>query len=66
MLCGYPPFASEDDSQTVELIKCGEVEFDDEAWSDISDEAKDLLMKIFQNENDRYSAKKALSHPWVK
>ena len=66
MLCGYPPFASEDDSQTVELIKWGEVEFDDEAWSDISDEAKDLLMKIFQNENDRYSAKKALSHPWVK
>lgn len=66
MLCGYPPFASEDDKETIELINQGEVEFDDDAWGEISFEAKDLICQLFQSEQTRLSAKKALSHPWVK
>mmetsp|Transcript_14510 Transcript_14510/g.12772 ORF Transcript_14510/g.12772 Transcript_14510/m.12772 type:complete len:227 (+) Transcript_14510:775-1455(+) len=66
MLCGYPPFASEDDNETIDLIKSGVVEFDDEAWSDISVEAKDLLLGTFLPENERLSAKKAMAHPWIK
>ncbi|CAI2366546.1 unnamed protein product [Moneuplotes crassus] len=66
MLCGYPPFASEDDAETVELINEGEVEFDDEAWELISDEAKDLISKMLVTEKERLSSKKCLSHPWVK
>lgn len=65
MLWGYPPFASEDDNETMQLINQGEVEFDDDAWWDISDEAKDLIVKIFQEEQSRLSAKKVLTHPWV-
>lgn len=44
MLCGYPPFASEEDIETIELIQQGEVEFDDDAWGEISEEAKDLIL----------------------
>lgn len=65
MLWGYPPFASEDDDETMQLIEQGEVEFDDDAWGEISDEAKDLIVQIFQVEQNRLSAKKVLSHPWV-
>jgi hypothetical protein len=50
MLCGYPPFASEDDGETLELIQTGNYEFDDDAWADISEEAKDLISQIFQGE----------------
>lgn len=41
-------------------------EFDDDAWADISDEAKDLITQIFQSEQTRISAKKILNHPWLK
>ena len=57
MLSGYPPFASEDDSETIELIHKGEIEFDDEAWGTVSDEAKDLISQMLQPESDRLSAK---------
>jgi calcium-dependent protein kinase len=66
MLCGYPPFASEEDSETIQLIMEGEIEFDDDAWEDISPEAKDLIVQILQPESLRISAKKILSHPWIK
>ena len=42
------------------------MEFDDDAWGEISEEAKDLLVQIFQSEGTRLNAKKVLSHPWVK
>jgi len=57
MLCGYPPFASEDDAETIALIKKAEFEFDDDAWADISDEAKELITQIFRDESNRLSAK---------
>ena len=66
MLSGYPPFASEDEAETIELIKEGEVEFDEDAWGEISTEAKDLLLNLLTNEKDRLSVKKVLSHPWIK
>jgi calcium-dependent protein kinase len=48
------------------LIEEGEVEFDDDAWGGISAEAKDLISSIFTEEGSRLSAKKVLSHPWLK
>lgn len=49
----------------MQLIEESEVEFDDDAWGEISEEAKDLLMQIFQPETKRLSAKKVLGHPWI-
>lgn len=43
----------------------GYFEFDDEAWENISEEAKDLLSKIFVPESKRITPKKVLDHPWV-
>lgn len=41
-------------------------EFDEESWGHISDEAKDLLIRIFKPEKDRILPKKILTHPWLK
>lgn len=49
----------------MELIQQSEVEFDDDAWGEISKEAKDLILQIFQGEQTRLSAKKVLSHAWL-
>lgn len=65
MLWGYPPFASEDDAETKQMIEEGEVEFDDDAWENISAEAKDLISQMLKPEASRLSGKKVLSHPWI-
>ena len=39
---------------------------EDNVWKNISDEAKDLIKHIFAPEEERFSAKEVLSHPWLK
>ena len=57
MLWGYPPFAADDDDGTYQLIMNYDVEFEDEAWRFISDEAVELISKIFQPEEKRITLK---------
>ena len=47
------------------MIQEGEVEFDDDAWENISAEAKDLISQMLKPEASRLSGKKVLSHPWI-
>mmetsp|Transcript_15206 Transcript_15206/g.17616 ORF Transcript_15206/g.17616 Transcript_15206/m.17616 type:complete len:291 (+) Transcript_15206:242-1114(+) len=66
MLCGYPPFSAETDDDTCQLILSQDFDFDDEAWNNVSDEAMQLISQILLPESKRISAKKILSHPWLK
>lgn len=66
MLCGYPPFAAEDEDDTCQLIVQRSYEFDDDVWDLASDEVKDLLGRIFQPEDKRILPKKILTHAWLK
>ena len=43
MLCGYPPFFGETDGEIIRCVKKKAYEFDEEEWSHISDQAKDLI-----------------------
>ena len=46
--------------------KMCKVDFNDEEWDNISSDAKDLIKKLLiKDTNKRYSAKKALNHPWI-
>ena len=66
MLCGKHPFNGNDDNEIYEEIKRCKIEFNDEEWDTISNDAKDLIKKILIKDIDkRYSAKEALSHPWI-
>ena len=67
MLCGVPPFYGETDEEIYEVVKKGELEFEEPIWKTISEPAKDLIRKLLnKNIKERYSAKQALLHPWVK
>eukprot|EP00344_Euplotes_crassus_P010289 CAMPEP_0197018432 /NCGR_PEP_ID=MMETSP1380-20130617/80099_1 /TAXON_ID=5936 /ORGANISM="Euplotes crassus, Strain CT5" /LENGTH=225 /DNA_ID=CAMNT_0042445651 /DNA_START=614 /DNA_END=1292 /DNA_ORIENTATION=- len=66
MLSGYAPFDGETQEEIFQSILNAEVDFSDPEWENISDEAKDLVLSLLTNENDRLTAKSALKHPWFK
>lgn len=82
LLCGYPPFygncgsecgwdRGENCYQCQELlfssIQEGQYYFPEEEWSDISEEAKDLINNLLvRDASSRLSASKILEHPWLK
>lgn len=66
LLCGYAPFYDEDQRRLFEKIKRGQYCFDEDAWGDISREAKDLIAGLLQlDPANRLTAAEALRHPWV-
>ena len=66
MLSGNPPFKGDNDEEIYQAVKEGKYNFDDEKWDEISGEAKDLIKNLLiKDMNKRYSAKKALTHPWI-
>ena len=66
MLCGFPPFYAEENSELFTLICSGKFEFHSPYWDTISDSAKDLIKKllIVQPEK-RLSTDEILNHPWL-
>lgn len=66
MLCGYPPFDGETQEEIFESILDGEIDFSEEEWEGVSDEAKDLICRLLTTESERLTPKQALKHPWFK
>lgn len=65
LLCGYPPFYGDNDAEIFRSIQSGKFAFSSPEWDTISDDAKDLIMKLLlKNPKARLSASKALVHPW--
>lgn len=66
LLGGYPPFPGGNPDEVTKNVMTGQFEFHDEVWSDISEDAKDLITKLLTMDPEkRLSAKAALAHPWV-
>jgi len=68
LLCGYPPFRSETNSQEelFDAILASELTFPREHWDHISDSARDLICgALTLDANQRLSASDVLRHPWV-
>jgi calcium-dependent protein kinase len=65
LLCGYPPFEGENESEILDNIKKGKFSFPNEDWSNISKEAKDLISEMLKfNPQERLSASGCLMHKW--
>jgi calcium-dependent protein kinase len=60
MLCGYPPFNGETDNEILVNLQKGDFSFDEEEWSEISKEAKDLIKKMITRPESRLTASQAL------
>lgn len=69
LLCGYPPFSSDDsdnDDELFVLILQGNYEFSEEIWNHVSYEAKDFISRLLTvNQEARLSALEALRHRWI-
>lgn len=66
ILCGFPPFFSDNSAELFEIIKSGKFTFLDPYWTDISSEAKDLVRGLLTvDPKKRYTCEQVLSHPWI-
>lgn len=69
LLCGYPPFTSENESSQDELfdaILAGDFHFAPPYWSTISQHAKNLIKCMLTVDPDkRFTAEQVFRHPWT-
>ncbi|CAL1280815.1 unnamed protein product [Larinioides sclopetarius] len=66
LLSGLSPFMGDNDTETFANITRGEMDFDDEAFDEISDDAKDFISKLLvKNVRNRLSSEQCLKHPWL-
>lgn len=67
LLSGLSPFMGSTDVQTMANVTIGHYDFDDDAFQNISENAKDFIRKLLVKDmNARPSAKEALNHVWLR
>jgi calcium-dependent protein kinase len=65
MLCGYPPFEGDNNKEIFKRVLQQRLEFDPEDWTQVSNEAKDLISQMLHKEpTKRISVVGCLEHPW--
>jgi calcium/calmodulin-dependent protein kinase I len=65
LLCGFPPFYHDSTAALYKQIKKGQYEFPDPYWSEISNEAKDLVSKLLTvDPKKRITPAGVMAHPW--
>ena len=66
LLSGSPPFTGKSENEIMHSVLSSDLTFENKAWRKISNEAKDLLLKILvKNPQERISAKQILRDPWI-
>lgn len=67
LLCGYPPFVDENQTELFRKIRMCEWKFRGEEWESVSEEAKDLIRGLLvANPVQRMTAKQALQCAWLR
>mmetsp|Transcript_10786 Transcript_10786/g.19933 ORF Transcript_10786/g.19933 Transcript_10786/m.19933 type:complete len:398 (+) Transcript_10786:437-1630(+) len=66
LLCGYPPFNGDSNSEVHAAVKRGRYTFPSVDWSCTSREATDFVRRLLQkNPRNRMTVDQALMHPWI-
>jgi serine/threonine protein kinase len=66
LLSGNLPFMGRSQKELFRNIVVGRFEFDDDSWTDISDQARDIVCKLLVTDPDRrLSSVACLQHPWL-
>lgn len=50
LLCGYPPFYGDSDTQIFESVRVGKFDFPSPEWDDISDDAKEFVIELLMKD----------------
>eukprot|EP00297_Palpitomonas_bilix_P012234 CAMPEP_0113880712 /NCGR_PEP_ID=MMETSP0780_2-20120614/7944_1 /TAXON_ID=652834 /ORGANISM="Palpitomonas bilix" /LENGTH=319 /DNA_ID=CAMNT_0000867431 /DNA_START=110 /DNA_END=1069 /DNA_ORIENTATION=+ /assembly_acc=CAM_ASM_000599 len=67
LLCGFPPFYSENTPQLFDQIMRGDYDFPSPYWDHISESGKDLVKRLLVvDPRKRLNVEETLAHPWVK
>jgi len=67
LLSGRLPFAADTDADLFKLIMVGDLVWKSPQFDTVTAEAKELISKLIQvDSSQRYSAKDALEHAWIK
>ncbi|XP_017280708.1 MAP kinase-activated protein kinase 3 isoform X2 [Kryptolebias marmoratus] len=70
LLCGFPPFYS-NTGQAISpgmkrRIRMGQYEFPTPEWSEVSQEARDLIQQLLKTDpNERMTITQFMNHPWI-
>ena len=65
MINGKPPFTGATSSEILGKAARAQVFFPEKQWRNVSQEAKDLILKMLERDpTKRYTAKQCLDHPW--
>jgi len=66
LLCGRPPFQSKSNREVLERTCRGQYTMDGPQWSDVSEEAKDLVRRMLVTDpKKRITAAEVLEHSWL-
>eukprot|EP01083_Nonionella_stella_P240864 841618_1 len=66
LLCGYPPFYGDSDSQIFDSVRAGKFDFPSPEWDTISNSAKQFVCSLLKiNPTGRLTAKEAMQHRWI-
>ena len=66
LLCGYPPFYGDSDTEIFDSVRTGRFDFPSPEWDDISQTAKDFVRFMLQKEaKNRPTAAQAMKHEWI-
>lgn len=66
LLSGLSPFMGETDIETMANVTVAKYDFDDEAFNEISDDAKDFIGRLLvKDKESRPSATECLRHTWL-
>ncbi|KAL0829716.1 hypothetical protein ABMA28_003214 [Loxostege sticticalis] len=66
LLSGLSPFMGETDIETMANVTVAKYDFDDEAFNEISEDAKDFISKLLvKDKESRPSATECLRHSWI-
>ncbi|KAK6166183.1 hypothetical protein SNE40_022941 [Patella caerulea] len=66
LLSGLSPFSGDTEHETLSNVTLGEFDFDDDAFTDISDNAKDFIQNLLiKNKSKRFTIDQCKSHPWL-
>jgi len=67
LLCGYPPFYGDTDTQIFESVRVGRFDFPSPEWDKISETAKEFISAMLKRDpSKRPSAAEALTQQWIK
>ncbi|PWN44207.1 Pkinase-domain-containing protein [Ceraceosorus guamensis] len=65
LLAGYTPFYGEDQPTLFQQIIGMKVEFEPKYWGEVSDSAKEFILKCLCPAEKRFTPEQALKHPWL-